>query len=428
MYLNFFDLKKEPFNITPDPEMLFLSPSHKEALAAAIYGVTQRKGFIAIVGEVGVGKTTIVRSFLEKMSGQDLKVIYLFNAVISFPALLKTIYESLGVEAPQSDDVFETVSRLHRILIDLYSRGTNLVVIIDEAQNLPLDTLKSLHMLSNLETSTVKLIQVVLTGQPELEEKLANDLLRQIRQRVVIKVRILPLSKKDSFAYIEHRLAKAKGNPELFSHRALQLIVSAARGVPRIINTLCDNCLITAYGRQQERVTARIATEAVFDVVGKAAFPLKWRHGFAAAGVVACAGIVIALGQGRTIQRSTAVQGPTVQVPAVPVPPLPAPTVPEVTPSHPAKETAVKARLLEEPHPAAPVAAPAAAPAAEQQNGGGRKVVKRGDTLARLIMQRYGYVNRRLMKMVKRSNPQIADENLIQEGSVVYFPPMEEGS
>jgi len=425
MYLNYFDLKKEPFNITPDPELLFLSPSHKEALAAAIYGVTQRKGFVAIVGEVGVGKTTIVRSFLEKMTGQDLKVIYLFNADLSFHALLKTIYRELGVP-PTSEDVFELVNGLHHVLIDLYRRGTNVVLIVDEAQNLPLETLKSLHMLSNLETSTVKLIQVVLSGQPELEQKLANDLLRQIRQRVVIKVRIQPLSGNDSLAYIAHRLTKtARGNPELFTAGALQVIVRGARGVPRVINTLCDNCLITAFGRQQEKVTARIAREAVFEVVGKSCLPFRWRYPLAGAAVALCIGLVFAFSQG----RSGAEKHPVAAAPTA--------VLPEAVQPHGAKEGAVKAQLVQEPAPAVPERAQESVyPAgkgvagAVPENGEApvKRMVKRGDTLARLILQRYGFVNRRLITLVKRRNPQITDENLIQEGAVLYFPRIEGGS
>ncbi|MDO9125066.1 MAG: AAA family ATPase, partial [Deltaproteobacteria bacterium] len=197
MYLNFYNLKKEPFHITPDPEFLFLCQSNRQAFGAIIWGVSQKKGFIAVTGDVGVGKTTILRYYLETVDRQLLKIIYLFNANVSFPGLLKTIYKELGLESG-TDDMVEMVNHLHEILIEEYKQGRSVLLIIDEAQNMPVETLENLRMLSNLETSTDKLIQIVLIGQSEFEEKLNQNELRQLNQRIAIRSRILPLTEKES--------------------------------------------------------------------------------------------------------------------------------------------------------------------------------------------------------------------------------------
>lgn len=265
MYLSFYQLKKEPFHITPDPEFLFLSPSHKEALGSVIYGIEQRKGFVAITGEVGVGKTTILRSYLDRADRHGLKIIYIFNANVSFQELLKTIYRELGL-TPRTDSIYEMVNRLHEVLIEEYRQNQNVVLIVDEAQNTPIETLENLRMLSNLETSKDKLIQILLVGQPEFERKLDLHELRQLKQRIAIRCRILPLTTKESLAYIQHRLARASSkNAAVFSNWALHLIVKHAKGIPRTINVLCDNALITGFGYQKRVVSAKIVKEIIAD-------------------------------------------------------------------------------------------------------------------------------------------------------------------
>lgn len=277
MYLNFYHLKKEPFNVTPDPEFLFLSRCHKEALGSIIYAVENRKGFMAITGEVGVGKTTILRSYLERIDRQQSKTIYIFNTNVSFKVLLKTIFQELDIYT-ETDDVFEMVNHLQQVLIEEYKRHHNVVLIIDEAQNMPLETLENLRMLSNLETSTDKLIQIVLIGQPEFEKILNLNELRQLKQRIAVRTTISPLTQKESTAYIKHRLAKAFINDtSIFTRGALKLIARKARGIPRNLNILCDNALITGYGYQQKPVTSRIVKEVIADFEGKKKFPLlRW--------------------------------------------------------------------------------------------------------------------------------------------------------
>jgi general secretion pathway protein A len=269
MYLSFYHLKKEPFHITPDPEFLFLSPSHKEALGSVIYGIEKRKGFVAITGEVGVGKTTILRSYLDRAELERLKIIYVFNPNVSFQGLLKTISRELGFTL-RADDTYEMVNQLQEILIEMYWRNQFVVLIIDEAQNMPIDTLENLRMLSNLETSKDKLIQILLVGQPEFDRMLRLDELRQLRQRVAIRCKILPLSAKESLAYIRHRLARASHEQaKIFSRSALRRIVKHAKGIPRTLNILCDNALVTGFGYQKKVVSTKIVKEIIADLAGQ---------------------------------------------------------------------------------------------------------------------------------------------------------------
>jgi type II secretory pathway predicted ATPase ExeA len=268
MYLKYYGFTKQPFQTTPDADFLFLSPSHKEALASIIYGIEQRKGFIAITGEVGVGKTLILRSYLETVEKTKQKTIYIFNPRVTFESLLITILKELGVE-PISGQATEMVSQLHELSIAEYRNGGVLVLVIDEAQNIPAETLEGIRMLSNLETSTEKLIQIVLVGQPELETLLDRHELRQVRERIAVRTRILPLTKTDSFAYIDHRLAHARFKKRpIFSKGAVNLIVKTAKGIPRRLNIICDSALITGYGYQQPTVSRKIAKEVIADFDG----------------------------------------------------------------------------------------------------------------------------------------------------------------
>ncbi len=284
MYTEFYHLKKCPFHITPDPEFLFLSPSHKQALASIIYGVEERKGFIAIVGEVGVGKTTILRSYLESVDKDRMKIIYTFNPNLSFEGVLKLISRELGVENPATD-TFEMVDALHHKLIEEYREGRNVVFIIDEAQNMPVETLENLRMLSNLETSKDKLMQIVLIGQPELERVLNQYELRQLKQRIAIYSTISPLTEAESFEYIKFRLIQASSvKVPVFTKGAAQEIVRQAKGIPRSINIIADNALITGFGAQRKPVTTKIVREVVSDLKPRSKPRLRW--GFAVFGAV----------------------------------------------------------------------------------------------------------------------------------------------
>jgi general secretion pathway protein A len=265
MYLEFFKFKKSPFHITPDPDFLFLSPSHKEASASIFYGIEKRKGFVSVTGEVGVGKTTILRSYLEGTDPEKIKIVYIFNAALSFDKLLKQICSELGVQVTDEDPE-ELSMQLFHFLIDQYDKGRNVVLIIDEAQNIPVETLERLRMLSNLETSQDKLIQIILVGQPEFETKLDLPELRQLKQRMAIRSRIEPLTAEEGVAYIQHRLMRASAfhNP-VFTQKALKLIIKEAKGIPRTMNILCDNALVTAFGYQRKPVDHKIVKEVIGD-------------------------------------------------------------------------------------------------------------------------------------------------------------------
>ena len=300
MYTDFYGFTKPPFRPTPDADFLFLSPSHKEALASIIYGIEQRKGFIAITGEVGVGKTTILRSYLETVEKDKHKTIYIFNPSVTFESLLTTILKGLGVE-PVSNQATEMVSQLHELLIAEFRNGAAVVLVIDEAQNIPVETLEGIRMLSNLETSTEKLIQIVLVGQPELEALLDRHELRQVRERIAVRARILPLTKKGSYAYIEHRLAHAGSHRrDIFSKDALDLIVETAQGIPRRLNIICDSALITAFGYQQSTVSRKIAEEVIADFNGPGFLHFwKGRSAFTLAALLAVASpVIVYLGVG----------------------------------------------------------------------------------------------------------------------------------
>jgi general secretion pathway protein A len=479
MYLNIYQFKKEPFQITPDPEFLFLSPSHKEAMASIIYGIEGKKGFVAIVGGVGVGKTTILRSYLEKVNRERLKIIYIFNANVSFASLLKTMYQDLGL-IPKTDDVFLMVNQLHEALIDEYKKGFNVVLIIDEAQNMPIETLENLRMLSNLETATEKLVQIVLIGQSEFDEMLNQYQLRQLKQRIAIRAMILPLTKEESVRYIEHRLSKVMTKEEtIFTRGALKEIVTRSKGIPRVINVLCDNALITGYGYQKKPVTAKIVKEigTDFEQKKKETHSYRWKPAAAAALVMAVGAGFWAFpfkGQIRDQiwnQVSVAREAPVTaraDVKPVLVPPakqesLPARSEPVKTDNvgiepikqEPARSEQVKGPLARpeparseqaqaepvraepvraEPVRAEPVRAePVRAevvPETKSQAAGvsSRKqsfvarVVEKGDTLSRLILKKYGFYDASLLDKVRSENPGIKDVNRIYIGDTIVFP------
>lgn len=405
MYLSFYRLKQEPFHITPDPEFLYLSPSHREALAAIIYGIEQKKGFVAIVGAVGVGKTTILRSYLETADKQRLKTIYIFNARLTFEGLLKTIYEEMGLPIETADTV-EMVNRLFQVLVDQYSQGNSVILVIDEAQNMPVETLENLRMLSNLETPKDKLIQIVLVGQPEFEETLNLNQLRQLKQRIAIRSTILPLTKTESLEYMRHRLHKAGGKAEaIFSPSALDAVIKKAGGIPRVMNILSDNALITGFGYQQKPIGAKIVKEVIADFDGKKkGFSWKWQQ-------AASAFAVLCVGAGIFLLAAYGKLGVSEDVP-----PKPAPVAGKPAPVLPAQ-------------PKEPATLPpeVAKPQSRSQHGTEplSKTVAKGDTLMGLTQDVYGRTDGDLIKRVQQSNPHINNPNLIITGSKIVFPGVE---
>jgi general secretion pathway protein A len=441
MYLNYYGFKREPFQITPDPEFLFLSPTHKEAMASIIYGIEEKKGFVAIFGGVGVGKTTILRAYLDKVNREQARLIYIFNANLSFKSLLVTIYQDLGVPI-SSNDIFLMVNRLHEVLVEEYKQKHTIVLIIDEAQNMPVETLENLRMLSNLETATDKLIQIVLIGQPEFEDNLNRHELRQLKQRVAIRATILPLTQEESLRYIEHRLSKAMArNAEVLTKGAARAIARLSGGIPRVINILCDNAFITGYGYQKKPVTAKIVREISRDFTSPTkAVSQEPKHGYYVRWKTAAALLLLAAATGAFLlspykeqtldwaqgymgakRDRPAPQRAEAKLPKQHLPVRQAVAVPEEPVAKEPPAALQPAAVADTRQPKAP-----APPETKKPVPLPSAIVARGDTLSKLIIAKYGAFDRSLLLKVKRSNPDIKDVNKIYTGSTIVFPAFED--
>jgi general secretion pathway protein A len=246
MYESYFKLKENPFGTTPDPKFLYKGKAHREALAYLAYGVFRKKGFLALTGEVGIGKTTIIRAFIQTFY-PCLEVAFILNTRVTFDELLYMLLTDLGVE-PKNDSKVAMLSALNHHLIELYAENQNPLLIIDEAQNLTPEVLEELRMLSNLETDEQKLIQIVLVGQPELSHLLMRDDMRQLRQRIPGVFNMQYLSRKEVDSYIRYRLGVAGlRNGLMFSDAAVDAIYWFSSGIPRLINMLCDRVLLKGY-------------------------------------------------------------------------------------------------------------------------------------------------------------------------------------
>jgi general secretion pathway protein A len=267
MYSDFFGFSEKPFNVTPDPRFLYLSPSHGETLASLIYGIRERRGFIAVVGEVGTGKTTLINAVLDRID-ETTKVAYLFNTDMSFKQMLVTILAELELVSPDENlSKMELINRLNNFAIQQLSEGGNVVIIVDEAQNLSPRAMESLRLLSNLETRQHKLVQIILSGQPELDIKLNLPELRQLTQRISLKRYIAPLNGKETYEYLQHRLTVAGCNDSsLFSSGARQLIWKYSNGLPRKINVLCDNAFLIGFGLGKKKIGSAVVQEAIKDL------------------------------------------------------------------------------------------------------------------------------------------------------------------
>ena len=250
MYLKLYGLKQSPFNITADPYFFFESLSHKEALAALFYGIQEKKGIILITGEVGTGKTTLCRTLLAKLS-PEIKTSLILNPYFSEVQLLMAIVEDFGL-TPAKKSRLDIIKSLNSFLVDISLKGGNAVLIIDEAQNLTSRQLEQIRLLSNLETSCEKLLQIVLLGQPELIEKLKQSNLRQIRQRIFVKHDLTPLKMEELKHYIEHRLRKAGVENINILPESYELIYNFSKGIPRLVNVLCDRALLLGFVKESK--------------------------------------------------------------------------------------------------------------------------------------------------------------------------------
>src|SRR5476649_14339 len=266
MYQSYYGFKEMPFNITPDPKFLYLSPTHQEALQHLKFGVNERKGFIVLIGEVGCGKTTLCRRFLSEIDSAHYDTALILNPRVTETQMLKAILTELG-ETKLARSQSDLVAQVNKVLLERIERGRDIVLIIDEAQNLKFEVLEQIRLLSNLETDKQKLLQIVLMGQPELKEVLAREELRQLRQRILVHYELHPLSQSDMVHYIQHRLtlAGSTGRPA-FTSWALRAIHKGSRGIPWIVNNLCDKSMLSAFIRESDDVTFWDARRAVRDM------------------------------------------------------------------------------------------------------------------------------------------------------------------
>ncbi|MGC9324465.1 MAG: AAA family ATPase [Desulfomonilia bacterium] len=443
MYKDFFGLREKPFSITPDPKFLYMSPGHKEALAHLLYGMKEGSGFVVITGEVGTGKTTILNAFLLKLPPRMPKVV-IKNPNIKTENLYFLLGEAIGIpgERRSRDNIHEFENRLKEI--------GGAVLIVDEAQGLAIEMLEEIRLLSNLETMNEKLVQIMLLGQQELNEKLQSPQLRQLKQRIGIKYHIPPLDNKETRDYIDHRLRIAGYEPKekpLFTTSALNEIYRYSKGFPRLINIVCDNLLISAFTDEIRQINATMVKRVVSDLeetYGKSKssgeMGVKRKHPLLRR-VIVPAGVFLLLAGGfwmlstRTdlairipdtfVQVTGAVSqiiGADPQRDSVsPEGPASSPVMSPGVHSVPAKE---KISIIEEKgEPSLPPVPPTLVEPEKETMAAIR--VHRGDTLAELAAVYYGRVDSGILDAIKQANPSLENIDLIYEGQEIFLPDIE---
>lgn len=262
MYLSFYGLTEKPFNATPDPKFLYMSPGHREALAQLLYGTQERKGFIALTGKVGTGKTTLLHALCQRLNGQSA-VSFVVNSALPFDQFLEYVLADLGIDKVAESRAQRLIA-LNNFLIEQQRAGQNTVLIVDEAQNLDPLTLEQIRLLSNFETPTSKLLQILLVGQPELKSRLNLPELRQLKQRIALRCQIPALTLEETRSYIRTRLRIAGARDlGLFVDSAVDRIAAYSGGIPRLINTVCDHCLLFGYADQKRRIDRHVVNQAI---------------------------------------------------------------------------------------------------------------------------------------------------------------------
>jgi general secretion pathway protein A len=338
MYATYFGLAERPFSLAPDPRYFYLSDAHREALAHLLYGIGEGGSFVLLTGEVGTGKTTVCRALLEQRP-PDVNVAMIFNPRLTSVELLATVCDELGVAYPTGTTSLKVlVDALSHALLDAHGRGRRTVLIIDEAQNLAPEVLEEIRLLTNLETTREKLLQVILIGQPELAGLLARRELRQLAQRVTARYHLRPFTEGETRAYVQHRMEVAGQRQTIFARPALGVAHHFSRGVPRLLNTICDRALLGAYATGQARVTAAIVRRAAREVLGRPFGRHRWVTAIAIAALLAAAGATLALFWPAGILRvATLLPGKETPSPTAPVvmatagePPRREPTLSEI--------------------------------------------------------------------------------------------------
>jgi general secretion pathway protein A len=340
MYTSFFGLAEKPFAITPDPRYLYLSERHAEALAHLLYGINESGGFIQLTGEVGTGKTTVVRTLLSRVP-HHADVAVILNPRVTPVEFLLTICEELGLAIAETDrdSVKQMVDALNRRLLNAHAEGRRIIVLVDEAQNLSIDVLEQVRLLTNLETPTQKLLQIILIGQPELRELLDRTDLRQLAQRITGRYHLMPLSREETKGYVRHRLRVAGATEEIFTPGALLELHRLSLGIPRVINVACDRALLGAYTQETKKINASLVRRAAGEVYGRRFLPgwLGWVVGSLAA--VALAGTLFlgwqfwrhqspVLSASRAIKSAAATPATALKRAAAPPPAAPAAATP----------------------------------------------------------------------------------------------------
>jgi general secretion pathway protein A len=317
MYETHFNLNQPPFSIAPDPAFLYLSSAHREALAHLMYGFTHG-GFVLITGEVGTGKTTLLRNLI-KQTPPDLDVAFILNPRLTVRELLATLCDELGIhyDPDRTTTVKQYIDLITRHLLEAHRNGRSTVMIIDEAQNLSPAVLEQVRLLTNLETDERKLLRIILIGQPELTELLERQELRQLAQRITARYHLGSLNRQDTYAYVMHRLSRAGGNPHLFSQAALRRLFRLSHGTPRLINVIADRALLGAYVEGSRQVSARIVSRAAGEVLGKRVDFSRWWIGAAAAiGIAGAAWALIRTSEFPDLPAWTERPGPAAPVEA----------------------------------------------------------------------------------------------------------------
>lgn len=416
MYTAHFGLREAPFRATPDPRFFYSNAVYREAYATLLYGVTERKGFIALTGEVGTGKTTLLRRLMDQL-GAPVRFVLFYNTTLSFDETVELICGELGLAVDGLGRV-QRLQRLNDLLIAEARQGGNVVLLIDEAQNLGPDVLENLRLISNLETSTEKLLQIVLVGQPELDTTLADPALRQVAQRIAVRYRLEPLGDDEVEAFIDYRLRLCgRTRQHLFRADAVRRVTALSHGVPRLINILCDRGLLAAYGAGTSHVTGALIDEVALYLRlpgAKALRPrtparaLRWGAASAAALAVAAASTALLVAS----PLGGLLGGGGLRSPAAGVGAGASTTAAVVSPGAPLVEAAVGQGDEE------------AAPPAE----GWGTVVPSGTTISQIAVQRYGRHHVLGLDLVKDLNPHIADLDHVAAGERLWIPALTEGT
>jgi len=458
MYCNHYGFSEKPFDVTPDPRFLYLTEEHRETLASLIYGIRERRGFITIIGEVGTGKTTLLNAALDRLD-EKTKIAFIFNTDVTFDQMLNMALYEWGLTKDEENlSKTDAIQRLNHFAVEQLGKGGNVVLIVDEAQNLNNNVMENLRLLSNLETRRQKLIQIVLSGQPELDTKLGRHGLRQLAQRISLKRYIYPLDEKDTYAYLKHRLKVTQNSGKSpFTSEAQKLIWEYTNGIPRKINILCDNAFLIGYGLKIKKINGAVVREAAQDLnwcsplatSPSLDMPPQGYSGFAwveakpprrylklTAAVVA-AGILFFSGgfflndedfqlapltrflSGisssflKTVHRAQDKE----RVPVLPQGineqavlkfKIETQKVPEETPEPKIRAANEKVSHIVE--------------SVKKEKLIRNVVVEKGDTLHRIIVQTYGAYDEVILKKVQKENPEIIDPGLILAGQTIRLP------